>query len=105
MPTLFITGASGFIGRHLLARLNPERYDHIYGLTRRESTKPKPVHQNNFTWLEGSLANSECYENCLDSSVIVVHLAATTGKASAGEYFSVNRDGTRHLLGAAVNVR
>jgi NADH dehydrogenase len=30
--------------------------------------------------------------------VVVVHLAATTGKASAEEYFSVNCHGTRHLI-------
>ena len=28
----------------------------------------------------------------------MVHLAAATGKAPAEQYFSVNRDGTRHLL-------
>jgi NADH dehydrogenase len=96
--SLFITGASGFIGRHLLARLIPQRYDHIYCLTRRESGIPKSLRQENFTWLLGSLFDSERYGSCLDASVRVVHLAAATGKAPAGEYFSVNRDGTRHLL-------
>lgn len=98
MPSLFITGASGFIGRHLLARLIPQRYDHIYCLTRRESRNPKPVHQVNLTWLRGSLFDSDRYKSYLDESVSVIHLAAATGKAPAGQYFSVNRDGTRHLL-------
>lgn len=96
--SLFITGASGFIGRHLLARLVPRRYDHIFCLTRRASGNPGPVQRENLTWLEGSLFDSDRYGRCLDASVKVVHLAAATGKASAGEYFSVNRDGTRHLL-------
>jgi NADH dehydrogenase len=95
--SLFITGASGFIGQRLLARLTPLRYDRIYCLAHR-STKPKPVHQKNFSWLEGSLFDSDRYENCLDSSVVVVHLAAVTGKAPAEQYFSVNCGGTRHLL-------
>ena len=30
--------------------------------------------------------------------MVVIHLAAATGKAPAEQYFSVNRDGTRHLL-------
>ena len=99
MPSLFITGASGFIGRHLLARLIPQRYDHIYCLTRSESRNPKPVHQVNLTWLRGSLFDSDRYEQLPGfKSVSVVHLAAATGKAPAGQYFSVNRDGTRHLL-------
>ncbi len=96
--SLFITGASGFIGQQLLARLTPQRYDRIYGLTRSESTNPGPVHQKNFSWLKGSLFDSERYANCLDSSVVVVHLAGVTGKAPAEQYFSVNCDGTRHLL-------
>lgn len=52
----------------------------------------------NLTWLEGGLFDSDRYEHCLNSNVAVVHLAASTGKAPAEQYFSVNRDGTQHLL-------
>jgi NADH dehydrogenase len=52
----------------------------------------------NLTWLEGSLFDSDRYAHCLNSSVVAVHLAAVTGKAPAEHYFSVNRDGTQHLL-------
>jgi NADH dehydrogenase len=52
----------------------------------------------NLTWLEGSLFDSDRYADCLNSSVVVVHLAAVTGKAPAEQYFSVNRDGTQHLI-------
>jgi NADH dehydrogenase len=96
--SLFITGASGFIGRHLLARLNHQRYDHIFCLTRNEGTKPNSVQKNNVSWVKGSLFDSERYDGCLDSGAVVVHLAAATGKAQARQYFSVNCDGTRHLL-------
>jgi nucleoside-diphosphate-sugar epimerase len=95
--SLFITGARGFIGRRLLARLHPGRYDHIYCLSR-ESMNTGTSPATNLTWLEGSLFNSDRYAHCLNSSVTVVHLAATTGKAPVEEYFSVNRDGTQHLL-------
>jgi NADH dehydrogenase len=100
MPgSLFVTGASGFIGRQLLARLNPQRYDHIYCLTRNASANRKAVQQqNNISWVEGSLFDSDRYEHCLDSITVVVHLAAATGKAPAAQYFSVNCDGTRHLV-------
>ena len=96
--SLFITGASGFIGRHLLARLAPRRYERIFCLTRRASAVPGLVDHPNVTWLTGSLFDSDRYRNCLDASVTVIHLAAATGKALPREYYSVNRDGTRRLL-------
>jgi nucleoside-diphosphate-sugar epimerase len=95
---LFITGASGFIGRHLLAKLDPEQYDSIYCLTRRESTAKKLAEQNRFHWVIGSLFDSTVYGGCLDSSDTVIHLAATTGKAQPQEYFRVNATGTRYLI-------
>jgi NADH dehydrogenase len=48
--------------------------------------------------LEGGLFDSDRYAQYLNSSVTVVHLAAATGKAPAEYYFSVNREGTRHLI-------
>lgn len=96
--SLFITGARGFIGRRLLARLNPQGYDHVYCLSRGASMNAESSPTMNLTWLQGGLFDSGRYEHCLDSSVVVVHLAAVTGKAPAEQYFSVNRDGTQHLL-------
>jgi nucleoside-diphosphate-sugar epimerase len=96
--SLFVTGASGFIGQNLLSRLNPQRYDRIYCLTRSESPNLKTIGQKNITWLRGSLFDSDSYEHCLDSSVVVVHLAAATGMAPVEQYFSVNCEGTRHLV-------
>ena len=98
MTSLFITGASGFIGRHLLARLNPQAYEHIYCLSRNAGVSANSEPAMDVTWLQGSLFDSDSYEHCLDPSVVVVHLAAATGKAPAEQYFSVNCDGTRHLL-------
>jgi NADH dehydrogenase len=48
--------------------------------------------------LEGSLFDADRYQHCLDSSVVVIHLAAATGKAPVQQYFSINREGTKHLL-------
>jgi len=96
--SLFITGARGFIGRHLLERLDPEEYDSIYCLTRSESTARKLADQKRFHWLVGSIFDSDVYGRCLDSSDTVIHLAATTGKARPEEYFRVNAVGTRYLV-------
>src|SRR5262249_28211951 len=91
-------GASGFIGRRLLERLDPEEYDSIYCLTRSEFAARNLGNQKRFHWLVGSIFDSDVYGRCLDSSDIVIHLAATTGKARPEEYFRVNAIGTRYLV-------
>src|SRR5262245_22988827 len=98
MRSLFITGASGFFGRHLIARLEARHYDHVFCLTRSASTAKQIPEEKNFHWLVGSLFDSDGYGRGLDSSDVVVHLAATTGKARREEYFTVNSAGTRYLL-------
>jgi len=94
---LLITGASGFIGRHLLQKLDPHRFAPIYCLSRSgDLTHQLPGH-GRVRWLKGDLFDS-IVDKGLDSSSIVVHLGATTGKASPQRYFEVNNAGTRHLL-------
>jgi len=76
--SLFVTGADGFIGGRLLARLG--------------STEVRK--------LAGDLRDTDSYVGQLDHRTTVVHLAARTGKAPDREYFEVNVEGTRHLLAA-----
>ena len=96
--SLFVTGASGFIGRTLLARFRPQRYDHVSCLTRNESAAANLVENDYLNWLIGSIFDSSVYGSCLESTDLVIHLAATTGKARREEYFRVNSAGTRYLL-------
>jgi len=49
----------------------------------------------------GDLAEPSTYERSLEGCDVVVHLAATTGKASRGDYHRVNAEGTRLLVAAA----
>jgi len=97
--SLFITGATGFIGRHLLSRVDAARYTHVYCLSR----TPNPVpglapDQRNVSWLTGSLEDVDAYARALESCGTVIHLAATTGKAAPEAYFRVNAHGTQLLL-------
>jgi len=96
--SLFITGARGFIGRRLLARLNPRNYDQVYCLSRADNKNHTTTNALGLTWLEGSLFDADNYSCYLNSDVTVVHLAAVTGKAAADQYFAVNREGTKYLL-------
>jgi NADH dehydrogenase len=95
ITSLFITGANGFIGRHLLARLDRQKFANVYCLSRRPQ---QSVRETTFHWLVGSIFDSAVYGETLDSVDAVIHLAATTGKAPRDQYFSINFKGTQYLL-------
>ncbi|MFX0137405.1 MAG: NAD-dependent epimerase/dehydratase family protein [Candidatus Hodarchaeota archaeon] len=99
MRTLFITGASGFIGSHLVRRLNPSDYKNIYYLSRTARDGLSYLREyNNVHFLSGSLFDDETYIHHLSKSDVVIHLAAITGKAKREEYFNINAKGTDFLL-------
>ena len=96
MKTLFITGSSGFIGRHLLPRLAGGRYATIYCLNR--APGKAPAENPSVRALEGSLADIDRYQPELTASDCIVHLAAATGKLLPADYFRINVVGTNNLI-------
>lgn len=108
IPKIFVTGASGFIGRHLLNRLaDADRYAvvcltrNLNGIDRRLQTL------ENVKWLEGALSDPTSYEQALGQVDTVIHLAAATGASSTDELHRINELGTKTLLEAceSANVR
>ena len=99
MRTLFITGASGFIGRHVLDLIDSKKYRTIYCLSRtgKISTADSNL-PDNIKVIKGDLLDSTSYSEFLASSDIVIHLAALTGKAKPSEYFDINTRGTKYLV-------
>jgi nucleoside-diphosphate-sugar epimerase len=91
---LFLTGASGFLGRCLRSRLDPAKFEKVTCLTRSALTIAPP----SVEWLRGGLADTAAYSAALDSVDCVLHLAAATGKLPPKEYFAVNVEGTRRLV-------
>lgn len=99
MKTLFITGASGFIGRCLLAKLNPTAFETIYCLSRTGKQPGLDLSaRSNIRTIKGDLFDADAYAESLASSDTVIHLAAVTGKAKPEEYFHVNAKGTEFLV-------
>lgn len=97
--TLFITGASGFVGTNFLRRINIDQYNHIYCVGRtKNNIITRLGKNNNFTFIKADIFDSHLYKQYLYEADIVIHLAAITGKAKPMEYFDVNFDGTRFLL-------
>lgn len=82
MADLVITGANGFVGRHLLTSLEGSG-QHIRALIRDEkSIKP---HKGNIEWVVGDINNRQTWNELISPNCIVINLAysqiATTDEA------------------------
>lgn len=94
---LFLTGGTGFVGRHFLRHLGSGEPGSVLALARDSERLPGcgeiPV--------EGDLVEPAAWQERLRGCRTVVHLAAVTGKVPRKEYDRVNVEGTRGLLRAA----
>lgn len=97
-PPLLLTGATGFVGRRLLARLPPGEFASVRCAVRaRPAVAPPGVR-----WVDADFPLRPVADAALDGVETVVHLAATTGKAKSAMHFAINRDATRALVDQCV---
>jgi NADH dehydrogenase len=93
---LFVSGASGFVGRRVLAVASRE-FARVVALSRSELADA-PV---GVELVRGDLLGDAGWESALAGCDAVIHLAATTGKAAPGEYERGVVDATARMLAAA----
>jgi NADH dehydrogenase len=89
--SLFLTGAGGFLGRHLLPRLR-ERGIEVTCLVRR------PPGPQGVRSVVGDLTQPGPWEEALQDADAVLHAAAATGAASPEVHARVNGEGTAALV-------
>jgi NADH dehydrogenase len=92
---LFLTGGTGYVGRHLLRALGAGDYGKIVCLSRGNP----PDAPRNVEFIKADLLESAAYAPALTECDTVLHMAAVTGKSRPAEYFRVNREGTKALIG------
>ena len=99
MKTL-VTGATGFIGAHLIYKLVKSGYQ-CRCLVRRESNLDnlKPI-SNHLKYFEGDITQKETLAGICQGVDIVIHLASQLGEWGIKEskYFEVNLNGTENIL-------
>ena len=105
----YVTGATGFIGSHLVEQLVDKGY-HVMCLVRKTS---------NLRWLDylrtakspqvelvmGDLHDSNALARQVRDADLVFHLAGLTKAPDAATYDHVNAEGTAHLIKACLDAR
>ncbi len=99
MGPLFLTGATGFVGRRLLERLPSDLLTDIRCLTRHPEQLPaSPARGPRWEPVPGDLSAPERWAGRLAGVQTVLHLAALTGKARPSAFEAVNHTATRRLV-------
>ena len=97
---IFITGATGFIGRKLAHKLADEGNE-VVALIRSKS-KAGALQHERISLVEGDLFSNEALESGMTGCQEVYHLAAFASVWAKGDTFkTVNIDGTLNILDAA----
>lgn len=99
MTAVAVTGASGFIGRALEARLRPRA--RLRGLFRTPSPSAEAWRQRGHELVWGGLDDAEALARLVAGAEVVYHLAARTRKDDREASRRVNVLGTRRLAAAA----
>ena len=87
--TIFITGASGYVGRHVLEALD------LQGHTVRALMRAKPSGESSAEIVQGDLSVPESYAEALDGVTSVVHCAAIGRPTDAGADSKLYEAGAR----------
>jgi nucleoside-diphosphate-sugar epimerase len=102
VTAFFVTGASGFVGRHLLRALGAAGASQVLCLTRNpRGLSALEAWNEGWECISGDLLDPASYAARIPAGGCVVHLAAAVGKRPERDYVRVNVDGTRTLLETA----
>lgn len=98
--SLFVTGASGFVGTRLLALLDPAAHGDVTLLSRQGMAVPARL-AGRVNVVPADLRDTPAYAAQIAPGATVLHMAALTGRGTRREHFLVNDAGTAALLDAA----
>lgn len=100
---VLVTGATGFVGSHLVDRLLERRSD-VRCLVRKSSNL-RYVKDSKLELSYGGLDDSTDWDEALADVSVIYHVAGATFARRAQDYYTVNHQGTEALLAAAVKRR
>ncbi|MDP9086153.1 MAG: NAD(P)-dependent oxidoreductase [Pseudomonadota bacterium] len=95
--TIALTGATGFVGGHVLRRLI-DKGDPVRALTRRPMDPRVGV-----TWIEGDLADGDALAKLVEGATSLIHIAGALNAPDAAAFELANVAGTAAVLAAAAS--
>lgn len=95
---VLVTGGTGFVGMHLIARLHGCGHE-VSALVRSRS-KAERLANYGIRMIDGDLENDAALGVATQGQDLVVHVAGLVKARSEAEFLRVNRDGTERLLRA-----
>ncbi len=98
---VLLTGASGFVGGHLVERLLSRGYRVRCLLRNASPTRHLPL--DAIKVARGDLVSGEGLTAALEGSEVVIHAAGVTKALSAAHYYAGNRDATANLVRACLD--
>ncbi len=100
MKTL-VTGATGFIGRHLVKALHEK--DRAIKCLVRKTSQTDFLEQLGVELVYGDLEDKDSLRRALQGADIIYHAAGEVFALDAGNYYTVNVSGVKNLLEACSN--
>lgn len=97
-----VTGATGFVGSHLVDKLIEKNYE-VYCLKRKTSST-KWLDGKNVKYVEGDLFSNEALESCIKDMDYVFHVAGVVKAKNKEGFYHGNSDSTKNLLEIAYKV-
>jgi nucleoside-diphosphate-sugar epimerase len=96
---ILVTGATGFVGGHLVDRLLAGG-DRVTALIR-SPARARRLADLGVTLVPGDLGDHAALRRACDGQDAVCHVAALTGAVDEAEFLAANRDGTANVVAAA----
>ena len=98
---ILLTGASGFVGSHILDSLRARRLDTVILLRPASDKRFITAHLPNIEVRSGSIDNPVSLEKAMTGVTHVIHCAGATKARHNAEFYQVNQIGTRNVVSAA----
>jgi len=98
---VFLTGASGFVGSHVLDALRAGHHEVSILLRRTSNTRFVSRHLSDVTVHYGSLGDPEGLKTAMTGCDAVIHCAGIIKALHSSDFYRVNQAGTRNIVMAA----
>ncbi|MCC7538225.1 MAG: NAD-dependent epimerase/dehydratase family protein [Deltaproteobacteria bacterium] len=98
---VFVTGATGFLGSHVVQQLKTEGHD-VRALARKTSDT-RLLRELDVEIVEGSVSDDRALRRAVEGVDAVVHSAGATKVRRLQEFEEINGDGTRRLVAAVLD--